>query len=298
MTQTQQTSWSRDLLQKIVAIKQILIGIFMVFAGLAMIFYSKVNPPTDIWANLAGDIGLSLIPAGTIFLAFDIFGRSEYLDIISQKLLSVLQGEEKWFFAPRLDGIEQRLALGETLHALGVKKIFQDRTTIDFLQYIRAADPKSDIKVMGIALTSFRDVHIQNAIEQKLKEGCKVQFLCLDSESAAVKQRAKAEGRSYEEIKRDIALTTQMHENFIDSRLNPELQKNIELGYYDSEPTHFIFSTNSAMIVGFYLQGKQKRGLHLPHLELEVKEGGMYLPFLEHFELLWAGREKNSARPK
>jgi hypothetical protein len=137
MTQTQQTSWSRDLLQKIVAIKQILIGIFMVFAGLAMIFYSKVNPPTDIWANLAGDIGLSLIPAGTIFLAFDIFGRSEYLDIISQKLLSVLQGEEKWFFAPRLDGIEQRLALGETLHALGVKKIFQDRTTIDFLLLLR-----------------------------------------------------------------------------------------------------------------------------------------------------------------
>ena len=115
----------------------------------------------------------------------------------------------------------------------------------------------------------------------------KIWLLTLDPQSEFVKQRGIEERRVYEHIKTDIGAADQMHRSFI-TQLPQPLQEKIELGHYDAPPACFIVSTGSTMIVGFYL--REIRGERSPHLELEIREGGICKPFLEHFDSLWTAR--------
>jgi hypothetical protein len=90
--------------------------------------------------------------------------------------------------------------------------------------------------------------------------------------------------------------TNNLHHSFINFRIPANLRENIELGHYDLPATYLIVSTNKTMIVGFYLRAG--RGELFPHLELEVKGGGIYASFLRHFDSLWDARKKVPIDPR
>ena len=182
--------------------------------------------------------------------------------------------------------------------SLGIKHIYKDRIEIKFLDFIRAVKAGETIRLLGIILTDFTSRGIQGAIEEKLQLGCKVKLLLLSPNSRFARQRAIEEGRDPEEWEDELIAVNKSHQNFL-RRLPKGLRQNIELGHYDSPPSFSIYEMGDKVIIGFYLIGH--KGELSPHFELEVREGGMYKPFINHFDSLWRAREearsdlKNSA---
>jgi Domain of unknown function (DUF5919) len=175
---------------------------------------------------------------------------------------------------------------------LGIKRIYRDCTEIDFLGLIRLAEKGEPINLLGIIMTNFNNRAMQSAIEEKLKLGCDVKMLLLSPNSKFVEHRAQEENRDYQEWKNELVAVNQSHRNFI-SRLPEDIRKHIELGHYDGPPTFSVYLIGKIMLVGFYL--RENQGAYLPYLELDVKEKGIYEPFLKHFNAMWNSRE--GARP-
>ena len=176
--------------------------------------------------------------------------------------------------------------------SLGVKQVHKDRTEIKFLDCVRDTEAGSEIKLLGIILSDFNNRSIQNALEEKLKAGCKVKMLLLSPSSQFVEIRAREENRDPDEWKDELVAVHRSHKNFI-SRLPDSIRTNMELGFYDSVPTYSIYMIGDTLIVGFYL--RENQGAYLPHLELEVKEHGIYEPFLNHFDSLWRVWEESNS---
>jgi hypothetical protein len=174
----------------------------------------------------------------------------------------------------------------------GIKRIYRDCTEIDFLSLLRSAEAATRIDLLGIIMTNFNNRAMQSALEEKLKVGCHVRFLLLSPNSQFVERRAKEENRDYQEWREELLAVNKSHRNFI-SRLHGEERLNIEMGHYDAPPTFSVYAIGKTVLVGFYL--REHQGAYLPYLELDVKENGMYEPFLKHFEAIWKSREENSS---
>jgi hypothetical protein len=170
---------------------------------------------------------------------------------------------------------------------LGFKRIHKDRTEIKLLELVNSLKPGNELKVLGICASDFNNRLVQKAIQEKLMEGCTVKLLFLHSESKFVRQRADEERRDYIELRKELIAVNMAHKNFM-SRLQPELRQKMKLGHYDAPASYLMFITDSKMIVGFYL--REKQGEYTPHLELEIRENGVYESFLEHFNSLWSMR--------
>ncbi len=268
----------------------ILLSIGFMIVGGGLVYLATATFTVSIGQSIAKDVGLALFTAGLIGLALEFYTRRRFLDVVTDSIVNSLMSSP---LNSKLDSLQEIARLGEDLKALGIKKIYLNRHNIDLMQYLAEADLGTEIRLLGVCLMGFTYAPMQVAIENKLKDECKVRFLILDPNSQFVKQRAIEENRDFLDIGSDIAAADQMHSNFIIHRLAPELRGRIELRHYDSAPAYFILSTSRVMIVGFYL--RDKRGEFFPHLELDIKGGGIYLPFLNHFDSLWEASRSTSS---
>jgi hypothetical protein len=264
----------------------------LLFAGVVLLFVYALEPEREskVLLILLRDIGIALIPAGTILLANEVFTRYQFEQMISDRMHTVIEqsgflGEKFGTIEGQMSEILSSIPFAIRLRSLGVGELYTTRPdTKRLVDMLRAADAGSDIYMLGIALTTLMDGRVQEAVKQKLALDCKMRLLWLDPNSPHVAQRAIEESRPYVELKGDLLTTDTHHVNFITNRLS-NYQENIEYGRYSSLPSYFIFMTNITMIVGFYLPGA--RGIFFPHLELSRREGGIYDAFREHFNSLW-----------
>jgi hypothetical protein len=262
----------------------ILMALVMAMAGFLLIVFRDEFPGPEYWR----DFGIAILTAGTIGLVVELYTRKQFETLIADRLRDEIESSS---LTRGLDDIKLVLALGNELTSLGLRKIHPTRSNIDFGSFLEEAKPESEIRLLGVSMMSFASDRIRAQIQKKLDEGCTIKLLILDSESAFVQRRAVEEGRGYEDIYDDIEAFDKLHRKFIRNVVPEQFRKNIELGHYDSAPTYMIVSTNRAMIVGFYL--REGRGGLFPHLELEAKEGGIYVSFLRHFDSLWAARKES-----
>jgi hypothetical protein len=179
--------------------------------------------------------------------------------------------------------LEKRLESSES--SLGIKQVHEDQTGTNLISFIRGTEDGSEIKLLGITIRGLNDHHVRNAIIQKLRAGCKAKILLLDRDSKFVSRRATEEKRQYDEWRRELIHYDDLHQEFINNEVPQELRENIILDHYDALPICSIIMNNKIMIVGYYPNGQG--GVFSPHLELEVKEMGLCVPFGRYFDSLW-----------
>ena len=262
-----------DYESKLLRSKFVIMALIMTLAGSLLIAFREVLPHAEYWR----DFGIAILTAGALGLVVELNTRKEFETLIGDRVNEAIETCQK------LQDIERLLCLGNELTAIGLRKLHTSRFSIDFNEFLKAADPGSEIKLLGISMTTFGHEQMRELLRKKLAQGCTIKLLILDSESQFVALRALEEHRDPAQFRKVIEAADTMHRFFIGS-------KNIELGHYDSAPAYFMVSTNRAMIIGFYL--REGTGGHFPHLELEAKEGGAYMQFVKHFDSLWNARKE------
>lgn len=183
-----------------------------------------------------------------------------------------------------LDEIRTCISLGATMATLGIKQIYKDRWQSNLLSKLEEAAEQTEIKILGIVASEVNEPGMEGIIRQKLEEGCKFKILCLDPASRFVDPRAAEENREPEEMRDEIVARIIGWKNFV-RRVPENMRSKVQLKCYDSTPCYFLLITGTLVVVGFYLG--TTRGATGPHLELEVKEGGIATAFIEHFDSLW-----------
>jgi hypothetical protein len=273
------THFKRLLLQY----RFIIISLFVSMSGFLLILLKERMPFSDI----ARDFGLAFLTAGTIGLTVEYYTRRQFEALVVDRMGEAL---EACSITSRLAGINELLFLGNELRSLGLRKIHLTRPD-DLLPFIQAAGGDTEIRLLGVCMMSLTSHPAQDLLQRKLEEGCFIRLLTLDPDSEFVTQRAIDDGLKdeYDYIRTEIKASDHCYTHFISHR-HPDLRPKIQIGHYDEAPRYFLVSTNKAMIVGFYLRGG--RGELFPHLELEVMGGGMYEPFIKHFDSLWAARKE------
>ena len=146
--------------------------------------------------------------------------------------------------------------------------------------------------MLGTALMCLNPWEMQQVIIDKLRDGCTFKLLSLNPKSEFIKQRAREEHRDVLEIQGVIRNTCENNEGFI-STLQADHRSSISLLHYDAPPMCFMVSNGDTMVVSIYL--REKRGENFPHFKMEIKEGGIFEPFMKHFDSLWKEVEKNSS---
>lgn len=280
--ETQQMPVLTQLKSILLRYRFIIMSLIVSMGGFLLILLKERMPFSDI----ARDFGLAFLTAGTIGLTVEFYTRRQFEALVVDRIGDALEASS---ITSRLDGINELLLLGNELRSLGLMKIHLTRPD-DLSRFIQAADPETEIRLLGVCMMSLTGDPTQKLLQRKLEEGCIIRLLTLDSESEFVRQRAIEEGRDDDDIRTDIMASDKFYTNFIRHRIPEKLRPNIEVGHYYEAPMYFLVSTNRAMIVGFYLRGG--RGELFPHLELEAKGGGIYVPFIKHFDSLWAARKE------
>lgn len=266
----------------------IILGVVSAVTGFFLIVFAGRFADPEI----ARGFGIAFFASGSVGLLIEFCTRRHFEDLMSDHVRIAIEGSS---WGPRLDAIKSLLSFGEDLRVLGIREVKRDRSAFDFSHFIQQAKPGSEIRLLGVCMMGFTNAPMQTLLKKKLGEGCTIKFLIIDAASEFVKQRALEEGREYEDIRVDIESSDTLHKNFIEHRVPQELRQNIELGHYDSAPSYFIVSISTSMVVGFYL--REDRGEEFPHMELEIKEGGISATFQKHFESLWATRKEAVAKP-
>lgn len=283
----------------------------------------QISPPSlqgqDLLGHLSRDIGIVLFTTGLVVFAADYMTRKEFIALLATELkplrkeveicrdsmlnemaplktdMSSLVSNLVKEIAPlkqdvpnlsvALDNVRKCISLGATMSALGIKHIHHDRVESDLRSKLNETGNQSEVKILGIIAAGLSDPDMERIIEQKLKLGCKFKILCLDPDSRFVGERAAEEGRDPAEMRDDILSKIHGWKNFVQHRVSENRRSQVELKCHDSTTRHFLFITETLVVVGFYL-GKE-RGATSTHLELEIKEGGMATAFIEHFDSLW-----------
>lgn len=176
------------------------------------------------------------------------------------------------------------------LSLLGIKNIYGDQSGADLLRIIQEAAPGSEIKMLGITIRALNLHTVRRAIIEKLEENCKVKILLIDRHSEFAKKRAMQENREFGEWSRELIHYDDLHQTFVNEQVpreltNKEARNNIMLHHYDALPACSVVMNDQTMFVGYYPLGKG--GVFSPHLELEIKENGLCVPFERYFDSLW-----------
>lgn len=258
-----------------------IIGLFLLLLGSVIIVLASVVCNAGLLQTVLSTLGVALIPAGTIIIAYEYYMRKEFLNLVSEKLDDALEASD---LHKKLDDLRNLISLASDLRPLGLRRIYPGRMEIKFRDMVLSAPPNTEIKILGAALMCVDDWPMQEALKNRLADGCTVKLLSLNPTSQFVKQRAQEEKRDIDDIETDIMRTNDKNENFI-KHLPPNLKANIRLLHYEAPPMCFIFATNDLMITSVYL--REKRGEFSPHFELEMKHGGICEPFIAHFNSLW-----------
>jgi hypothetical protein len=257
----------------------IIMALVMAMLGFLLIVFGKDWPPEEVWR----DFGIAILTAGTLGLGIEFYTRRQFETLIADRMVEAIETSS---LTIRLDNVHRLLPLGNEMSSLGLRKIHTiNSPAIDFVSLLEAADPESEIRLLGVCMMSFTNGPMQMLLQRKVEQGCKIKLLTMDSESEFVRLRALEEVRTLEDIRVEIESANKLHRGFINFRIPPNLRGKIELRHYDLPATYLIVSTNKTMIVGFYL--RRGRGELFPHLELEAKGGGIYASFLQHFDSIW-----------
>lgn len=236
-------------------------------------------------AEIIRDFGIALFAAGTVGLAAELHTRRTFRHLLKEDLRGAIDAS---IMAQTLNNVLAIGSLNGDLRELGIRRFHRKRENLNFAILIEEADPGTEIRFLGVCLSGFVDRHTQSVIERKLEQNCSVKFLILNPHSEAVIEHAMSEGRPPEIIKKDIEGAQILHDSFLTNRMAQKLRSRIDLGHYSTVPKYFIVSTNRTMIVGFYL--RPQMGEFCPALELDVREGGLHVPFARHFESMWDSR--------
>lgn len=265
----------------------LLLAMVLFFTGLSL----ELSHERFAFAELARDLGITLLIAGTVGLGLELYTRRDFLELVSERLNETIDASK---ISTRLEDLVQVYSASNDLQAFGVRRIHRKRPHDLFFQLVDEAESGSEIKILGICLMSLNEARMRDSISTKLRQGCKFKLLMLNANSPAVEQRALDENRKFKEVKAEIEASEMLHRVFLQEGTVEEARSNMEIGYYDDYPNYFIFSTSQVMVVGFYLRGQ--RGEEFPHFELEVRGGGMCAPFLRHFDFAWE-RKKDFETP-
>jgi hypothetical protein len=274
------------------------------FTGILMIV--KAVPDTRS-GDLMTEFGIGLFIAGTVGLGVEFFARKEMQselrllveDTVCEPVMELVgQGDERTqdkidkmqefqgSVSTRIDEI-RFLLWNNNLRELGVREVHTDRDKADFRRWLASARPGSTIRLMALCLNPATTNWNERLIRGKLLEGCTIRLLLLDPYSPFLDQRAhEEEPKTEEPFKERVRKWAESHQQFARS-LEASQTKGFELGFYRAAPS-FIADNETSMLVGFYLN--ECRGDDCPHLELEIKPGGVYKPFRQHFESFWVQR--------
>jgi len=258
-----------------------IVGLILVATGVILILLCHLLGRTGTLCAILESLGVSLIPAGTVALAYEYYLRKGFLEIAKEVIKEALA---KVPILAEVADIKHIVSIGQALGALGLEHVYPDRRNINFIDMLNRSEPGSEIRVLGIALWDITDMPMQEALEERLKGHCRIRLLSLDPDSSFVEQRAYVEKRDIDDIRNDIRFAKKKHETFI-ANLPKDLRANIELRHYEASPVCYIFASGKTIVVGLYLADQKRQ--YFPHLELEVKEGGIHEPFVRHFDSLW-----------
>jgi hypothetical protein len=236
------------------------IGIILIFAGEVM--HTQLIESVQWLAHLVRDLGISFLVAGIVGIGVDRYTREDFEEALRQIL------------AP--DGIK----------SLGIKGIYTDRLKLDFLGYIKATEPGCEIRLLGISMNRLANLEAQAVLKEKINNNCKIKLLLLDpTAEEELERRAIAEKiGNVAHFRQEAVRWNQIHEDFVQS-LVAGVRDRIEIRHYRTSPDYFLIDNDRVMLLGFYLHSY--RGEDVPHIEMEIKKGGAYGPFRDHFDGLW-----------
>jgi hypothetical protein len=264
--------------------------LIVIGGGLLMFFHTRLPEP-----EFARDLGIALFTAGTVGLGVEFYIRREFESLVTDRLTEALETSS---LTSRLDAMRDALSLSKEVTKMGLRKVHRKRHVINFETFLEQAEPGSEIRLLGVCLIGFTDHKMQEALRRKLNEGCTIRLLVLSPNSQFARYRGledlspgtvspEADGDELDETVQEIAMADKRHQIFM-RHLPEPLRGNIMIGHYDAPAHVLIVGIDKAMVVGFYLRGQ--RGEMFPHVELEVRQGGIYQPFMDHFNALWDTR--------
>ncbi|HEX7183035.1 MAG TPA: hypothetical protein VF756_14430 [Thermoanaerobaculia bacterium] len=240
-----------------------IMGLVAFIIGLLLIIVGD-GLQSQLAAHIVRDLGISFLVAAIVGFGVDLYTR--------------IEGEERL----------RRILAPDGIRTLGIKDIYANRLKLDFLGYIKSAEPGCEIRLLGISMNRLANLEAQAALKEKLQNNCRIKLLLLDaSADEELEHRALAERvEDIQYFKQEAVRWNQFHHGFV-RNLPPRIRERIEIRYYRTSPDYFIVDNDRTMLLGFYL--RSHRGEDVPHIEMEIKRGGAYSPFRDHFETLWAG---------
>jgi hypothetical protein len=259
----------------------IFFGYFLFSVGIILLLLAQLYLPDGAFRSVITNFAAALIPAGTIIVAYEYYMRKEFLIHLQETVGQALAQSD---LTKRVTELDELISLTNDLRPFGLQKVHRNRMEIDMRKLVESARPGTEIKMLGTALMCVNPHDMQSVLIDRINEGCKVKLLSLRPDSDFVKQRGQEECREESEIKSVIKNTSENNVSFIDT-LDDKTRKGIRLLHYDAPPTCFMVSNGDTMIVSFYL--REHRGERFPHFQIEIKEGGIYEPFMGHFDSLW-----------
>lgn len=291
---TEQYSLVKLLKKSLRKYRFIFLGVVTITAGLILVTYSNLATQPSTLQSVANDIGVALVTSGLVGLVLEYQTREQFLDDVSGLMSNTINNSPlgskidlaRSQLETQISMLSDQLSLGNELASLGIRKIYRDRNNINLLAYLDGAKPGSEIRLLGISMLAFTNLQAQLTIERKLQDGCKIKLLTLEPQSNEAIQRAKEEGRGYDDVLRDMKAADELYMNFRNYRLPEDLNRNVEMRHYSTTPTWFILKTDQTMLIGPYLSGS--RGIYGPHIELNVEGAGIYQIFDKHFDLVWS----------
>lgn len=296
-----------SLLGRIFKYKVLIVILFLIVLGILFLIIAQFSEP-ELAKHLLRDVGIVLFTTGLVVFAAESVTRKEFLALLATELdplkremvplrtdmcsltSNLLQSitplrQDIPTLSTALNEIRTCISLGAAMSVLGIKQIHKDRWQSDLLSKLENAAAQTEIKILGMVASEVSEPMIKEAIMQKLKEGCNFKILCLNPASSFADLRALEEDRDVEEMRLDILSRIAGWKNFVEHRIPEAMRSKVELRCYDSTPSYFLFITGTLVVVGFYLG--ITRGATGPHLELEVKHGGIATAFIQHFDTLW-----------
>ncbi|MGH0036979.1 MAG: hypothetical protein ACQGVK_18280 [Myxococcota bacterium] len=128
--------------------------------GIWLILRPERYPSPDV----ARDLGVALLAAGTISLALEFFTRRQFQDLVRDDLRKAVDSSD---LSVKLDDMLALVSLGGDLRELGVRRIHRDRNAIDFSTLIEEADPETEVRFLGVCLSGFVDRPSQVLLQKK-----------------------------------------------------------------------------------------------------------------------------------
>ena len=259
----------------------LLMGYIIFSVGIIMLLACQLLLPQGVLRSVITNLAVALIPAGTIMVAYEYYMRKEFLQRISQSISRALAESE---LTKRVTELDKLISFTNDLRPFGLQRVHRTRRDIDIEDLMNAARPGTEIKMLGTALVCVNQYDMQRVLVEKLEAGCTVKLLSINPDSPFVKQRAEEEHRDLSEIQGVIRRTCENNDVFI-TTVNEKLRPRIRCMHYDAPPMCFMVCNGDTMVVSFYL--REQRGEDVPHFQIEIKEGGIYKPFMDHFDALF-----------